>query len=97
MESQQSHDIKSELIAGLALHTGSTCWFRHWTARFIYTEGVQSLADKASAYWLTTAVADNGNGRELARKDTPWTDFPLDNVSLHLADNTLLLPSEHQA
>jgi hypothetical protein len=25
----------------------------------------------------------------------PWTDFPLDTVTLWLADGTLYLPSEH--
>ena len=41
------------------------------------------------------AVADDGNGRELARQDISLTDFPLDEVSLYLTDNTLLLPSEY--
>lgn len=125
MEAQQGHNIKAELEAGLAMYTGSTRWFRHWTRRLVYTEGVQFLADKASAYWLidlvaswcphqslqnqefvvwklsvkpdrtATAIADDGNGRELARQDIPWTDFPLDEVSLYLTDNTLLLPSEY--
>ena len=125
MNSQKSHDIKEELAAGLALHTGTTCWFRHWTGRLVYTEGVQFLAEKASAYWLidlvapwcphpslrdedfvfwklrvnpdrsATVIADDGNGRELARQDIPWTDVPLDEVSLYLTDNTLLLPSEY--
>lgn len=125
MEAQQAHNIKAELEAGLAMHTGSTRWFRHWTRRLVYTEGVQFLAEKASAYWLidlvaswcphqslrneefvvwklsvkpdrtATAIADDGNGRELARQDIPWTDFPLDEVSLYLTDNTLLLPSEY--
>ena len=57
MESQQSHDIKAELESGLAMHTGSTRWFRHWTRRLVYTEGVQYLAEKASAYWLIDLVA----------------------------------------
>ena len=42
-----------------------------------------------------TAIADDGNGRELARQDISLTDFPLDEVSLYLTDNTLLLPSEY--
>ena len=125
MESQTAHDIKAELESGLAMHTGSTRWFRHWTRRLVYTEGVQYLAEKANAYWLidlvaswcshpslrneefvvwklivkadhtATAIADDGNGRELARQDISLTDFPLDEVSLYLTDNTLLLPSEY--
>lgn len=125
MEAQEAHNIRSELEAGLAMHTGSARWFRHWTRRLVYTEGVQYLAEKASAYWLidlvaswcphprlrdeefvvwkltvrpdrtATAIADDGNGRKLARQDIPWTDFPLDEVSLYLTDNTLLLPGEY--
>jgi hypothetical protein len=125
MDSQESQTAKAELEAGLALHTGTTCWFRHWTGRLVYTEGVQFLAEKASAYWLidlvaswcrhpslrdqdfvfwklavnpdrsATAIADDGNGRELVRQEIPWTDFPLDEVGLYLTDNTLLLPSEY--
>ncbi|MBN8907947.1 MAG: hypothetical protein J0H99_15225, partial [Rhodospirillales bacterium] len=117
--------IKAELESGLAMHTGSTRWFRHWTRRLVYTEGVQYLAEKANAYWLidlvaswcphpslrseefvvwklsvkpdrtAIAVADDGNGRELARQDISLTDFPLDEISLYLIDNTLLLPSEY--
>ena len=56
MHSQQSQIIKAELVTGLALHTGSTCCLRHWTGRFVYTEGVQFLAEKASAYWLIDLV-----------------------------------------
>lgn len=125
MEPDETNPIKRELESGLAMHTGSTCLFRYWTRRLVYTEGVQYLAQKASAYWLidliaswcphaniraeefvlwkltvkpdrsATAIADDGNGRELARQDIPWTDFPLDEVSLYFTDGTLLLPSEY--
>lgn len=125
MESQESHDAKADLESGLAMHTGSTRWFRHWSRRLVYTEGVQYLAEKASAYWLidlvaswcphaslrneefvlwkltvkadhsAVAIADDGNGRELARQDIAWTDFPLDEVSFYFTDGTLLLPSEY--
>lgn len=124
MKSQTAHDIKAELESGLEMHAGTTRWFRHWTRRLVYTEGVQYLAEKANAYWLidlvaswcphpslrseefvvwklsvkpdrtATAIAD-GNGRELARQDISLTDFPLEEVSLYLTDNTLLLPSEY--
>jgi hypothetical protein len=125
MDSQATRDIKAELQCGLAMHTGTTRWFRHWSRRLVYTEGVQYLAETAGAYWLidlvaswcphptlrnegfvvwkltvqpdctAIAIADDGNGRELARQDIPWTDFPLDEVSLYLTDSTLLLPSEY--
>ena len=35
---------KEQLLAGLAMHTGTEHWFQHWTGRFVYTEGVRYLA-----------------------------------------------------
>ena len=37
--------------------TGSCTFFRHWTRRLLYTEGVQFLAEQAGAYWLIDAIA----------------------------------------
>ncbi len=42
-----------------------------------------------------TAIADDGNGRELIRQDIAFTDFPLPEIALYLTDGTLLLPSEY--
>jgi hypothetical protein len=125
MTNQESSTINAELKAGLAMHTGSEVWYRHWTNELVYTEGIEYLADKAKAYWLidlvaswridarirnepfivwkltvnadrtAVAVADDGDGRELARQVITWTDFPLDEVSLYLTDGTLLLPGEY--
>jgi hypothetical protein len=125
MQNAEESPTKDELLLGLAMHTGSETWFRHWSGRFVYTEGVQYLAEKANGYWLidliaswcgrdtirhepfvfwkltvkadrsATAVAENGNDRELARQDIAWTDFPLDEVSFYLTDSTLLLPREY--
>jgi hypothetical protein len=41
------------------------------------------------------AIADDGNGKEILRQTIPFTDFPLDEISLYLTDRTLLLPSEY--
>jgi hypothetical protein len=41
------------------------------------------------------AVAEDGNGNELARQEIEYSDFPLQEISLYLTDNTLLLPSEY--
>jgi hypothetical protein len=41
------------------------------------------------------AVAEDGNGNELARQEIEYSDFPLEEISLYLTDNTLLLPSEY--
>jgi len=41
------------------------------------------------------AIAGDGNGRELARQEIEYTDFPLEEITLYLTDSTLLLPSEY--
>ncbi|MGH7117759.1 MAG: DUF6876 family protein [Acetobacteraceae bacterium] len=114
-----------QLRAGLAAYTGTERWFRHWTRHFLYTEGIDYLAETAHAHWLidliaswccdprihaqefvtwkptvhanrsTTAVATDGNDHELVRQDIGWTDFPLDEITLYLTNDTLLLPSEY--
>ena len=116
---------KKDLLAGLAMHTGTATWFRHWTGSLVYTEGVKYLAETFGAYWLidlvaswcphknlrgedfivwklvvrpdhtATATADDGNGRVLITQDIPFTDFPLDEVTLYLANGVLLLTSEY--
>jgi len=48
---------KEALLAGLAMHTGTTRWFLHWSGHLVYTEGVQYLAEQAGAYWLIDLVA----------------------------------------
>jgi hypothetical protein len=44
-----------------------------------------------------TAVlaCEDGNGDVVLRKDLPFTDFPLDEIKLYCANNTILLPSEY--
>ncbi len=42
-----------------------------------------------------TATATNGGDRELAPQAIPFTDFPLEEVSLWLVDGTLMLPTEY--
>lgn len=62
-----------------------------------------ALRGEAFVVWKLTvnpdrsanAVAEDGNDRELARQLIPWTDFPLDAVTLYLTDDVLLLPSEY--
>jgi hypothetical protein len=116
---------KEDLLAGLAMFTGTETWFRHWSGRFTYTEGVKYLAEAAQAFWLidliaswsphptlrredfvvwkltvrtdhtATITADDGDGRALITQDIPFTDFPLDEITLYLTDHVLLLTSEY--
>ena len=41
----------------LAQFTGTTQYFRHWTRKIVYTDGVQYLAERTGAYWLIDLVA----------------------------------------
>lgn len=111
-----------------ALHqfTGSEVFYRHSLFRgYVYTEGVQYMAEKAGAYWLVDHILSNqvlavlkdqpfqvwqikvnedesagitvedGNDMELTSFQIDYTDFPLEEMTLWLIDQTLLLPSEY--
>lgn len=40
-------------------------------------------------------ICTDGDNQQLYHHPIPWTDFPLDSVTLWFADRTLYLPSEH--
>jgi hypothetical protein len=40
-------------------------------------------------------IAEDGNENELLRQHIPWTNFPVEEISLYLTDDMLLLPSEY--
>lgn len=40
-------------------------------------------------------VCEDGNENEMVRQDLPFTDFPLQRISLWVENGTILLPSEH--
>jgi hypothetical protein len=41
----------------LAQFTGSVNYYKHWSKRLLYTDGVQFLAERAGAHWLVDLVA----------------------------------------
>ena len=41
----------------LAQFTGTTQYFRHWSKRIVYTDGIKFLAENAGAYWLVDLIA----------------------------------------
>ena len=53
MSPQEIGEIKN----GLAHFTGSELFHKHWLGRFVYTDGVEYLAEKCGAYWLLDAIA----------------------------------------
>jgi hypothetical protein len=40
-------------------------------------------------------TCEDGNGNAVYTKRIPFTDFPLDEISLYFCNNTILLPSEY--
>jgi len=40
-------------------------------------------------------TCDDGNGNIVYSKPIPFTDFPLEEISLYFTNNTILLPSEY--
>ncbi len=42
-----------------------------------------------------TFTADNGNKKVLYTQEIPYTDFPIDSVSVYVIDGVVLLPSEY--
>ena len=64
---------------------------------------VPAVAAEAFQLWklrvagdrTATLACEDGDGREVYRKDIPFTDFPLDTIDLYCTDNTVLLPSEY--
>ena len=125
MQTEEAQNKRTELQAGLAMHTGTETFFRHWAGSMLFTEGIHFLAEQANAFWLidnvawgrlnprvsreafvawklrvnadrsAELIADDGNSAELLRQHVPWTDFPLEEITLYLTDGVLLLPSEY--
>jgi hypothetical protein len=115
----------TDLFTELRHFTGTGEVFKHNLNRsFVYTEGVQYLAEKASAYWLIdyilsyqhltevraepfqtwklevkdnegTMTLTDGNKRIIKTFNIPFTDFPLEKITLWLINKTLMLPSEY--
>ncbi|HEY9847164.1 MAG TPA: hypothetical protein V6D03_13330 [Candidatus Caenarcaniphilales bacterium] len=61
-----------EIQAALPHFHGCETFYRHWTGRLIYTEGVKYLADTAHCYWLIDAIASH---QPTCRQDMMLNDF----------------------
>lgn len=60
--------------------------FQTWTLR-------KATEDESGEGWLL--VATDGDDREIARQEIGFSTFPLDEITLWLEENVILLPSEH--
>ena len=67
----------------------------HQVAPSVRAEEFQVWKLTVAADRTALAVADDGNGREVARQVIEFTDFPLDEMTLWLVSGTLLLPGEY--
>ena len=50
---------------------------------------------KVNANRTAVLTCDDGNGNIVFSKDIEFTDFPLPEITLWFANNTIYLPSEH--
>jgi len=124
----QSPDTSGPLTeVELAYFTGTETYYKH-PLGMQYTDGVQYLAERASAYWLLDAIAswqrdpqvkndpmlqgiqfwkltisDDQSAVLACERDAEdiavsqaiaFTDFPLQQITLYVQNNTILLPSE---
>jgi len=62
----------AEIQAALSHFHGSETFYRHWTGKLIYTEGVKYLADTAECHWLIDAIASH---QPTCCKDMMLADF----------------------
>ncbi len=62
----------AELEADLAQFCGTDNWWKHWTGRINYTDGVKFLAEKAGAFWLIDLVASYQTARLRQEEFQVW-------------------------
>ena len=69
--------------------------FSHQLTASVKKEGFQKWLLQRLTGHRFVAVADDGNGKEIARQEIPFSDFAADQCTLYLIDGVLLLPSEY--
>lgn len=59
--------VANEVIADIREYeancNGTDEYYKHWLGRFVYTDGVKYVAEKAGAYWLIDAIASHQTAR----------------------------------
>jgi hypothetical protein len=71
-------DLKED---NLESFTGTECYYRHFTRKLVYTDGVKYLAEHGEAYWLIDLVASYQNGPAIAKNER-LQEFQLWEVKL---------------
>ena len=65
------HDAAA-LECDLAQFCGTENWWKHWTGRITFTDGVKFLAEKAGAFWLIDLVASHQTARLQKEEFQVW-------------------------
>lgn len=69
------------------------------TAKRVACEHFQYWKLEVKEDHKATVIADDGNGREIAQQEIPYTDFPLRSARLYLVNDgryrVLMLPGEY--
>ena len=69
-----------------------------------FSQMIKRVADEEFQLWklkvnlkdqTANLICEDGNGHTVYRKRIPYTDFPLEEISLYFIDKTILLPSEY--
>ena len=79
-----------EIRNSLEQFTGSELFHTHWLRRFVYTDGVEYLAEKCGAYWLLDAIA---SWQPEAMKDGALREFQFWRLAVK-PDHTAVLYCE---
>jgi hypothetical protein len=61
----------------------------------VAAEDFQVWTLKVRSDRTATLTCEDGNGKTVFTKEIEYTDFPLDEITLWFANNTIYLPSEH--
>ena len=99
------HSINRKVLytegARYVADAGSAYWLLDEIA-FIQRHDARLAAEEFQVWKLTvcpdrtaTLVCEDGNDKVIFSKSIPYTDFPLDAITLWFANDTIYLPGEH--
>lgn len=55
-------------VSDLAQFTGTENYYKHFLGKFVYTDGVKFLAEKAGAYWLLDLIFSCQTDKKIAKE-----------------------------
>lgn len=82
----------SEIKSGLVQFTGTENYYRHFSGRFNFTDGVKWLAEVAEAYWLIDMIA--GFQFIVRNKDKRMNDYQFWTLTTDTVKQTATLICE---